>query len=433
MSVNLLYSAAYALLLVFSLPYWLMQMLRKGKYRAGFGERMGAVPDRLERTKPSLWIHAVSVGEVLAVSKVVRELRIRYPEFHVYVSTTTLAGQKLARQRFGENGVFYFPLDLGFAIRRYLRALRPKLIVIAETEFWPNFIHYAHRSGATIAIINSRISDRSLPGYRRFRRLLRNVLGNIDLFLAQSASDASRLIAIGAPSERVQVSGNLKFDVEPPKETALVAQLRGALSARPVLVCGSTVEREEEILLSALKKIRRHLPELLMVLAPRHPERFEAVAQMILNSGIEFYRRTGWSGGRLGDGVFLLDSIGELASVYALATIALVGGSLVPRGGHNILEPAWFGKAIVVGPHTANFREIIQIFSSANAVRISSEQALAETLLELLGDQAQCERLGMNAKAVMQANQGSTARTITALESLLEKSSAPRVETWMAR
>lgn len=430
-----LYSVAYALLLVLTSPFWLLQMVRKGKYRAGLSERFGGVPQRLQIVpeRQSIWVHAVSVGEVLAVAGVIRELRSRYPELPVYVSTTTLAGQKLARERFGERNVFYFPLDLGFAIRAYLQALRPKLIIIAETEFWPNFIRLAHEFGASIAIVNSRISDRSYPGYKRSRRWLQPVLSFIDIFLAQSVTDRDRLVAIGAPSERVQVSGNLKFDVAAPKETSLTIELRHAIAAlTPVLVCGSTVEGEEEILLRAFKQILKQLPQAVLVLAPRHPERFESVTQLVDESGMSFWRRSGWRGAPLASGVFLLDSIGELASIYSLATVAFVGGSLIPRGGHNILEPAQFGKAIVVGPHTENFREIIQIFLAQGAVQVATEENLGEILLLLLQNLPMRERLGHNARAVMQANQGSTTRTLELLDPLL-RSALSSASQWAAR
>ena len=428
-----LYSAAYALLLILTSPFWLLQMLRKGKYRAGLAERLGRVPRRLHiaADQQSIWVHAVSVGEVLAIAGLARELRSRYPELSLYVSTTTLAGQKLARERFGERNVFYFPLDLGFAIRPYLQALRPKLIIIAETEFWPNFIRLAHEAGASLAVVNSRISDGSFPGYKRFRRWLRPILSSIDIFLAQGTADRMRLITIGAPAERVQMSGNLKFEIAAPKESNLTADLRHAIPASaPVLVCGSTVDGEEPILLRAFKQILRQSPQAAMVLAPRHPERFESVAQLVAASGMSFWRRSGWRGAPLAGGVFLLDSIGELASLYSLATVAFVGGSLVPRGGHNILEPAQFGKAIVVGPHTENFREIIQIFLSEGAVEIATGENLGETLLRLLQDISLRERLGHNARGVMQANQGSTARTLEALEALLHAAPTPE---WVAR
>src|ERR1700722_10332614 len=230
------------------LPYWLLQMARHGKYRHGLAERLGLVPSRLQlpaKGEPAIWVHAVSVGEVLAVAGLVEELRRRFPQHRLFISTTTDTGQALARKRFGETTVFYFPMDFAFAIRPYLRALRPKLVVIAETEFWPNFLRLAHASGARMAVVNARISDRSWPNYRRFRGLLRRLLANLDLFLAQTQEDAVRLQKIGALPERVRVAGNLKFDVPVPAPPAIVDSLRKAIAATaagPVLVCGSTVE-----------------------------------------------------------------------------------------------------------------------------------------------------------------------------------------------
>ena len=222
-------------------------------------------------------MHAVSVGEVLAVSELVRKLRQRFPKYRVVVSTTTATGQKLARKHFGEDSVFYFPLDFAFAIRPYLSVLRPQLIVLAETEFWPNFLRLAHASGARVAVVNARISDRSWPGYRRFRRILKRVLQNVDLFLAQTEEDASRLRDIGAPADRVQVSGNLKFDVSAPAPPPIVASLRSNFQqagAGPVVVCGSTVEGEEGLLLRAFENVLASHPRAVMILAPRRPERF---------------------------------------------------------------------------------------------------------------------------------------------------------------
>lgn len=431
-SVNLLYSAAYVLLLLVTSPFWLVQMLRKGKYRAGLAERLGRVPARLKASaEQSVWTHAVSVGEVLAISGIIGALKSDHPGLPVFVSTTTLAAQKLARERFGAENVFYFPLDLGFAIRPYLQRLRPKLIIIAETEFWPNFLRLAHNSGARIAVVNSRISDRSYPGYLRFRPLLHHVLQKVDIFLAQSPADASRLVAIGAAADRVEVSGNLKFEVNTPKQTDLVGSLRKALTPnQPVLVCGSTVEREEEALLSAFQEILQRHPAALMVIAPRHPERFGAVADVIASSGISCRRRSLWNGdGNLQGSILLLDTIGELAALYSVATIAFVGGSLAPRGGHNILEPAQFGKAIVIGPHFENFREIIHIFRAEDAVEIVEEGNLAVRFLGLLENDARRMQLEQNAMRVMEENRGSTQRTLTALKPFLETT----IAEWAAR
>ncbi|HEX8925047.1 MAG TPA: glycosyltransferase N-terminal domain-containing protein, partial [Terriglobales bacterium] len=323
-----LYSALLFLLLLLSLPYWLLQMARLGKYRAGLNERLGEVPERLHRNPsglPVVWVHAVSVGEVLAVSALLEQLRGEGAA-RVVISTTTQTGQRLARQRFGEENVFYFPIDLPFAIGAYLRALKPKLIVLAETEFWPNFLHKAHRSGARVVVVNARISDRSFPRYRRFRALLRRVLSNVDCFLAQSQEDAHRLIEIGAAPERVRVSGNLKFDVAPPRALPFVEQLRAELTAAhagPTLVAGSTVEGEEPFVLAAFRGVLARNPQARLILAPRHRERFAAVAALLAQSGMPFALR---SEARIAHSqwrVLLLDSIGELATVYSLADVAL--------------------------------------------------------------------------------------------------------------
>src|SRR5580658_10027389 len=226
----LIYTALLAAGLLVSLPYWLMQRLRHGKYRAGLGERLGRIPQRLadQPARPAIWIHAVSVGEVLAVNGLVAELTKRFPQHRVVISTTTETGQTMARTRFGAENVFYFPLDFAFAIRPYLRSLQPELVVIAETEFWPNFLRLAHASGARIAVVNARISNRSFSGYRRLQHWLASVLQNVDLFLAQTSEDARRLGGIGAPAERIHVTGNLKFDAPAPTAPPIIASLRAA-------------------------------------------------------------------------------------------------------------------------------------------------------------------------------------------------------------
>jgi 3-deoxy-D-manno-octulosonic-acid transferase len=422
-----LYSALLALLLVVGMPFWLLQMAFRGKYRAGLWERLGRVPQRIlvADKRPVIWIHAVSVGEVLAVAGLVAKLRENFPRHRVLVSTTTVTGQKLARERFGEQNVFYFPLDLGFCVRPYLRALQPALVVMAETEFWPNFLRLAKQSGAKIAVVNARISDRSLPGYLRFRRWLRPVLENVDLFLAQTAEDERRLVEIGAGASKVRVAGNLKFDVPPPAEVPLVAQLREVFAkneAGPILVCGSTMEGEEPLLMRGFENVLASHPKAMMVLAPRHPERFEKVAELLQRLGTKFWRRSEWRGEPVSGGVFLLDSIGELASAYSLADLAFVGGSLVSHGGHNILEPAQFGVAIVTGISYHNFRDIVERFLQNQAVRTVGAAELPLVFMELVDSSAERQTMGQRALQTMQQQMGATKRTVQALAELMPDS-----------
>jgi 3-deoxy-D-manno-octulosonic-acid transferase len=452
-----LYNILLFAALIVSTPWWLWQMLRKGKYRTGWSERLGKVPERLLRRsgsssseklphpsqqrartghpsatgersseqarEPIIWIHAVSVGEVLATSRVIEELKAQLPGWRIIVSTTTDTGQRLARERFGQDSVFYLPLDLPFAVRAYFHALRPELLVLAESEFWPNLLRTAHNSGAAVAVVNARVSDRSLPGYLRFRALLQHVMENVDLFLAQSEEDARRLILIGAPPEHVRVSGNLKFEVKPTAKSSLASAFAVAISQQelgPVIVAGSTLDGEEPLVLDMFRQVASQYSNALLVLAPRHPERFNAVAALLDASQIHYQRRSQWNGARpISGSVLLLDTIGELAGLYEFADVTFIGGSLVPRGGHNVLEAAQFGKAILVGPHTENFRDIIEIFRHADAVRVVTPQTLTPTVLQLLENDTERSALGARALQVMHSQLGATEKTVNALLGLL--------------
>jgi 3-deoxy-D-manno-octulosonic-acid transferase len=426
----LLYSLLLAFALVAGIPCWFFQAIRHGKYTHGLGERFGRVPRRLLKTpyQSTIWIHAVSVGEVLAVSKLVIQLQKDLPQYRTVVSTTTDTGQKLAREKFGEANVFYFPLDFAFCVRAYLKALNPDLLVIAETEFWPNLLRLSRQYGASIAVVNARISDRSFPGYRRWRGLLTRILQNVNLFLAQTDEDSRRLVDIGALSNRVQVNGNLKFDVAAPAASEIVQRLRENFEqakAGPIFVAGSTVDTEEEgLLLNAFRNVLTSHPTAVMVLAPRHPERFPEVAEQLFDFGLPHWRRTVWRQEPIRGGIFLLDSIGELSSVYSLADAAFVGGSLVPRGGHNIIEPAQYGIPIIVGNHTENFRDIVGLFDSRNAVKIVGPAELPLVLLELMSNPSERAELGRRAQETLQSQMGATQRTAAALKNLLSSKSS---------
>lgn len=430
----LLYNFLLFLALIGSTPWWLLQMLRHGKYRTGWRERLGFVPERLlhRGSENTIWVHAVSVGEVQAISRVIQELRARLPEWRIVVSTTTDTGQRLARERYGQQNVFYLPLDLSFAVRAYFERLRPQMLVLAESEFWPNLLRWARLSGASVAVVNARVSDRSLPGYLRFRGVLRRVMQNVDLLLAQSEEDARRLAQIGAPEQRIRVSGNLKFEITPPRNSDLAERFHQALrraEVGPLIVAGSTLDPEEADLLQMFTQVAARHPKALLVIAPRHPERFDAVASLLESSEIAFQRRSRWDGEALIAGsVFLLDTIGELASLYGSADLAFVGGSLVPRGGHNVLEAAQFAKPVLVGPSTENFRDIVELFRRSDALRVVTLETLTPTVLQLLEDDQERSALGRRALEVMRSQLGATETTVNALLELLAER-APLVTT----
>jgi 3-deoxy-D-manno-octulosonic-acid transferase len=398
------------------------------KYREGLRERLGRVPRRLVAGsgiggRPLIWVHAVSVGEVLAVTRLVKSLDAALPEYFVAVSTTTRTGQALARERFGANRVFYCPLDLPWAVRAYLKALKPRMLVLAETEFWPNLLNGCFRRGIPVAVVNARISDRSWPRYKMLRHLWKPLLGRLGQVLAQSETDAERLIAIGCMAERVAVAGNLKFDVRAAEEAEATRLLKGLAVGLRLVVAGSTLEGEEAALVEAWPRLLAADPKLAMVLAPRHPERFAAVAALLEKSGNGWVRRSEWNAKpveplRPGE-IVLLDTIGELASVYSLASVAFVGGSVVPAGGHNPLEPAQFGVPIVMGPHYANFVAITDSLRAHDALRIAAKEELAETLNALLRDQPAAEAMGARAREVFERQAGATERCVAALRELL--------------
>lgn len=430
-----LYSVLFGLALLLASPYFLLKGLRHNKYLHNLRARLGAVPESLRQAAPgALWVHAVSVGEVLAVAPLVKELRARFPARKLFVSTTTRTGQEMAQRRLACDATFYFPLDFAFACRRALEAIQPAMVVIAETEIWPNFFRETHRHGARLLLVNGRLSDRSFRGYRLWRFFLRRALAQVDFFLLQSAADASRLRELGALPERVAVGGNLKFDLPEPTPSELVAELERLAQGAPIVVAGSTLAREEEHLLKALhvsEQLKGRRP--VLVLAPRHPERFEEVARWLEARGTNFVRRSqsaavGQPRQRRGqwrtDGqrpeVVLLDTMGELAGAYGAATVAFVGGSLVPAGGHNPIEPALWGKPVVFGPSMENFRGIAgALLKVHGAFQVRSPEELGILLATLLGDPAACQRAGAAARAAIERERGATARCADRIAALL--------------
>jgi 3-deoxy-D-manno-octulosonic-acid transferase len=440
---NLVTTAGMILLL----PYFLVRGLFSGKYLDHVRERLGwRFPAELRASGPkppqggTIWIHAVSVGEVLAALPLAREIKRRYPSRRLVVSTTTKTGQRLARERVSfADAVFYFPLDWIGPVRRSLAAVRPAAILIVETEIWPNFLRECRRAGVPVAFVNGRLSERSFRGFRRalsfsmgtLRGFLKRILNDAALFLVQSEQDAARLLALGADPERVVVTGNLKYDLGDPAGTPLSNWLREEMAGNarhPVIVAGSLLAGEESIVLRAFAQVRREYPRSLLILAPRKPERFEAAARIVRDAGLEPVLRSTLSLNGTGSNVLsapgsvlLLDSVGELASVYGVADVVFVGGSLVPAGGHNILEPAAHGKPPVYGPSMENFREMAREYLEAGAaVEVSSADELAAAWTALLADADRSARMGSAARRLVERNRGATDRVLAQLGKILD-------------
>jgi 3-deoxy-D-manno-octulosonic-acid transferase len=439
--VYFLYSVLTATGMLLLSPYFAVKGFRTAKYWHNLRERFGILPGevvaRASQAQGSIWIHAVSVGEVLAAIPFGRELKRRYPERSIFVSTTTDTGQRLARERFDfADGVFYFPLDFRGAVRRAFRAIHPALVVIVETEIWPNFLREARDRNVPVVFINARISERSFRRSKVWRHVgggfFEEVLGDATLFLAQSEADANRLDEMGAPPDRVVVTGNLKYDGDPPAVGAFVTWLAGQTQAQerwPVVVAGSVVADEEEAVLAAYDVVQRQWRRALLVLAPRKPDRFDVAAKIVADRGWKAERRSALDLTRPLDenaDVLILDSIGELGGMYSIADAVFVGGSLVQAGGHNILEPAWFERAPVFGPSMENFRDMAQLFSSEGAgVQVRSGEQLGKTWVQLIRDTAVRDHMGKKAKELAEKNRGATTRSLEHIAAILRPDRGP--------
>ena len=428
----LLYSIATLIVLIALSPYFLYQALRHNKYVGSFGQRLGYLPVSFNLdADESIWVHAVSVGEVLAVRPLISELRKRYPSLRLFLSTTTLSGQQLARRSVSDvDAVFYFPFDWVFTVRRTLRLVRPRLFVMVETEIWPNLLRECRRQGIKTVLVNGRISPRSFPRYRMVRPFFRRVLSDIDRLCAQGEETARRLIDLGADASRVTITGSLKFESlhagpvpTPGRGAELVLRFFRVSPNRHVLLAGSTAKGEEEAMLRAFNRVRATSGSgnALLIIAARHPERFAEVERLCRQEGLSTARRTDLpidSEPKV-DAV-ILDTIGELAPLYQVATAVFVGGSLVPVGGHNILEPAVYAKPIVFGPHMENFSEIADAFvTNGAAIQVRNARELEEAMLALIGDPVRRARLGAAARALVDANRGARDKTLGVIASLM--------------
>lgn len=450
-----LYSIVTALAMVLLSPYFLIRSLQGKGYLRNLPERLGLkFPPELAHFASlpgAIWIHSVSVGETLAAVPLARALKERFPERLLVISTTTVTGQKLARERMKfADAVIYFPLDLRGPVRRALRAVRPGLVVIFETEIWPNFLHEAARAGVPVAFANGRISQRS---FRRFssafslsagilRGFLKRILGDGRLYLMQNPDDAERLLSLGAPADRVAVIGNLKYDWAPPEINPVVVWLQKEMTRShkgPLLVAGSVIAGEEPAVLAAFRDVAQAWPRTLLILAPRKPEQFAAAGALVEQAGMKLVKRSALQPDESSDPgnahleaapgeriVLLLDTIGELASIYQLADAVFVGGSLEHAGGHNPLEPAAFAKVPVFGASMENFREIAETLLSAGAaVRVNSGAELGGAWINLLGDDERRRTMGLAAREIVKRNRGATAAALERLVPLLAPQTAP--------
>lgn len=435
------YSLLYTLAFLIYLPYYLWRIRFRERSGVDLWQRMGRLPQCLRTPRQdgasAIWLHAVSVGEVNAARPLAERLIGKATQTQraqrLFVTTTTDTGQELARRIFeGRAEVFYFPIDWQWVCRRFLKRVRPSAVILTETELWPGFLYSARRLKIPLLLVNGRFSDRSFRRYRRFRWLMRPLLGGMDHFCMQSVQDRKRILELGAPENRVHWTGNLKFDYELGEdiERQQLAQRIGSLmkpaSQGRLWVCGSTREGEEEMLADCLLQLRQRFAGLRLLIAPRHPHRGAEVRKLLATRGLSSALRSQWvaeSNTQTPD-VFILDSIGELPYLYSEADLVFIGGSLVPQGGQNLLEAAYFGKPILFGPHMENFREISQAFVKAYAaVQVRSAEELADQAGYLLGDQDASAWLGRNARKVMRQSRGAVERTLDLLEPYLNRRS----------
>lgn len=435
--LNLIYVAV----LCVASPLIAFRMLARGKYRAGWGQKLlGRVPRRAAAGN-CVWFHAVSVGEVLQLEPLLEALAERDPSLEIAISTTTATGFDVASQRYPGRRIFYFPLDFSWAVNAALARIRPTAIALVELELWPNFILAAAGRNVPLILVNGRVGERSFRGYRRIGPLIRKIVRAFDILAVQSDDYARRLIALGAEPDRVHVTGSIKFDrAATDRANARTAELRrafGLKSDETVFIAGSTQELEERYAIETYLKLRPGYPGLRLILVPRHKERFDAVARLVESEfGLPLLRRdqakqsleSGARPGRAGEReqVLLLDTLGELSACWGLAQIAFVGGSLTCRGGQNMIEPAGFGAAVLFGPNTWNFKDVVELLLSHEAaivVRTAAELTLR--VEELLSDSARRVELGHRARDLVAAQRGATARTVALIGRLLPLEAGP--------
>ena len=420
----ILYDLIFLLVSVFYLPIYFF----RGKFHSGFLARLGFLPDNLDLDRP-IWVHAVSVGEAIVVRGLIEELRKMYPGKRFVISTVTVTGNKIARGIAREKDfVTYLPLDLSFIVRSVIDRINPEVFIIAETEIWPNLISYLARKHIPVITVNGRISDSSFRGYLSVKFLIKPILRRINIFCVQAERDRQRAIRLGVDPDRIHVTGNMKFDAKDyaamKKDYLEYRRGLGVESAEKILVAGSSHPGEEEVVLDAYQALRRDFPNLRLLIAPRHPERAQEIGKIIERYGFEPERISQLSA-NIGkplskQAVFILDTIGELVSYYAISDIVFVGGSLVNTGGHNILEPAAMGKPILFGPFMFNFRDIAELFlKNKAAIKVNGLKELKDNIADLLSHPDKALQLGLAAGGLIIKNQGATVRNARLITSCL--------------
>ena len=409
---------AYVALLLAVSPVLLYRRWVHGKYRDGWSEKLwGRLPER-DGSRPCLWLHAVSVGEVLQLRPLMNLLTSQRPGWDFVITTTTRTGLDVAKKEFAQHTVCYCPLDFSWAVRRAIARVKPSAIVLVELELWPNLVLTANRLGVPLALINGRVSEKSFRGYRRIRPLISRLLSGFELLAVQNEEYADRLRTLGAPNERLHLTGSIKFDgVKSDRANAKTSELRqffGLRSDERIFIAGSTQAPEESFALDTWQTLRSEFPNLRLILVPRHKERFDEVAALVISRGLTLQRRSN-EVSTSGD-VLLLDTLGELGACWGLAEVAFVGGSLTQRGGQNMLEPAAFGAAVLFGPNTWNFRDIVEQLLSRDSARVvRSADELTSTVRMLLRDSAEAIQLGSRARDFVATQQGAAARTVDLL------------------
>lgn len=425
-----LFNLVYLALIAVAFPWLLYARIRYGKYREGWPEKLwGLVPIR-EGEKPCCWIHAVSVGEVNLLVRIVHDLRIRYPEWDFVISVTTSTGFELAKKRFPDLLVTYAPLDFSWAVNKAIQRLRPSLLLLAELEVWPNLLHACEKQGVNTVVINGRLSEKSFRGYQRAVRFIRSTFAKLDAVVAQNETYASRFIALGVSTDAVSVSGSLKFDRaefdRKNSKTLLVRKIAGLRDTTQVFLAGSTQIEDETAAIIAFKNLTQRFENLRLILVPRHQERFAEVAKSIEESGLPWTRRSEWDENKTADDrnwrILLVDTIGELGAWWGTANVAFVGGAMGKRGGQNMIEPAAFGAVTCFGPNTRNFRDIVSLLLEKSAAEVVRDpQDLEQLVARSLTDSHFALEMGKQAADLIRSQQGATLRTLDGLKCFFEE------------